>query len=218
MINANSGHINVENFLIGFHFPGVTIIPDFLSPTEECELVNKIDSCPWKNSQSGRCKQDYGPKVNFKKQKVKFATFSGLPFYIASVVKKMRTVSTLEDFDVVEQCNLEYVPERGSQIEAHFDDEWLWGERLVTLNLLSDTWFTMTCASDNACPLKAFRREDLLINNISQFSSHSCEEKLTYNMIKVKIPLNRRSLVILDGPARHKWKHAIERYVLHMHL
>lgn len=44
----------------------------------------------------------------------------------------------------VEQCNLEYVPDRGSAIDPHIDDEWLWGERLITLSLLSDTVLTFT--------------------------------------------------------------------------
>ncbi len=50
----------------------------------------------------------------------------------------------LKDFLPVELCNLEYVPDRGSAIDPHFDDFWLWGERLVTLNLLSETVLTMT--------------------------------------------------------------------------
>ncbi len=41
--------------------------------------------------------------------------------------------------------NLEYSPERGAAIDAHFDDFWLWGERLVTVNMLSGTWLSMTC-------------------------------------------------------------------------
>ncbi len=41
--------------------------------------------------------------------------------------------------------NLEYSPERGAAIDAHFDDFWLWGERLITVNMLSGTWLSMTC-------------------------------------------------------------------------
>lgn len=33
----------------------------------------------------------------------------------------------LEDFRPVEQCNLDYSPERGSAIDPHLDDAWLWG-------------------------------------------------------------------------------------------
>ncbi|KYK68389.1 hypothetical protein TGPRC2_246140 [Toxoplasma gondii TgCatPRC2] len=45
----------------------------------------------------------------------------------------------LANFQPVELCLLEYVPDRGSHIEEHFDDFWLWGPRLVTFNLASST-------------------------------------------------------------------------------
>lgn len=57
----------------------------------------------------------------------------------------MQGCKILSDFQPVEQCHLEYTPERGSSIDPHFDDFWLWGERLVTLNLLSDTVLYFVC-------------------------------------------------------------------------
>ena len=51
----------------------------------------------------------------------------------------MLNVEALSDFVPIELCNLEYAAERGSSIDFHFDDFWLWGDRLVTLNLLSDS-------------------------------------------------------------------------------
>ena len=56
----------------------------------------------------------------------------------------MHKQQVLEDFLPVELCNLEYDPSRGAAIDPHYDDFWLWGDRLVTLNLLSDTFYTMT--------------------------------------------------------------------------
>lgn len=37
----------------------------------------------------------------------------------------------------MEVCHLEYSREKGSSIDPHIDDNWLWGERLVTLSLCS---------------------------------------------------------------------------------
>lgn len=89
--------------------------------------------------------QDYGPQANFKKKKLKLTYFNGLPAFSKVVIERMwQTVPTLSDFKVVELCNLEYMPERGAAIDPHFDDFWLWGERLVTLNLLSPTIMTMS--------------------------------------------------------------------------
>ena len=213
----NKSKLQQTNF-IGFKFPGVEIVPNFIAREEEAELVDKIDKNLWKNSQSGRKKQDYGPKVNFKKQKLKMSTFNGLPFYISEVVTKMKQLSFLKDFYIVEQCNLEYVPERGSQIEPHFDDSWLWGERLVTLNMLSDTWFTMNIDNDQFVQANFFTSfQQLDVNNLDEFKQPQALETCTVlqsSLVQVKIPLKRYSLVMLSGPARHRWKHAITRLVL----
>ena len=82
--------------------------------------------------------------MNFKKQKVRLSSFSGLPAVSRSLVLRMQSEASLEDFRPVEQCNLEYLPQRGSSIDPHLDDSWLWGERLVTVNMLSDTTLTMS--------------------------------------------------------------------------
>ena len=82
--------------------------------------------------------------MNFKKRKVQVGLFAGLPQYSKVLVDRFADHSCLAGFVPVELCNLEYVPERGSAIDAHLDDWWLWGERLVTLNLLSDTIITFT--------------------------------------------------------------------------
>ena len=70
--------------------------------------------------------------------------FSGLPSFSRPLVKRVQQLEGLADFVPVELCNLEYVPERGSSIDPHLDDSWLWGNRLVTINLLSDTYLTFT--------------------------------------------------------------------------
>ncbi|CAH1778589.1 unnamed protein product [Owenia fusiformis] len=160
-------------------FPGVYVKTDFLTEIEEKTLVSEVEKQPWVESQSGRRKQDYGPKVNFKKKKIKTASFTGLPEFSESIIDKLTNLPLLKNFKVVEQCNLEYDPKHGAAIDPHFDDFWLWGEHLVTLNLLSDTFYTMSDPQN----------EDYI----------------------VKIYLPPRSLVVLYGPARFKWKHAIER-------
>ena len=91
----------------------------------------------------------------------------------------MQSLDILSSFRPVEQCHLEYTPERGSAIDPHFDDFWLWGERLVTVNLLSDTFLYFICDEEPD--------------------------------VEVYVPLQRRSLIVVYGNARHKWKHAIHR-------
>ncbi|XP_073421740.1 alpha-ketoglutarate-dependent dioxygenase alkB homolog 4 [Dendrobates tinctorius] len=213
-----------------FPFPGVTLIEEFVTENEELDMVQVMDQDEWRLSQSGRRKQDFGPKVNFKKQKIKVANFNGLPSFSKILWERMKNNSVLKGFLPVEQCNLDYNSDRGSAIDPHFDDSWLWGERLVSLNLLTDTVLTMTSSSvDNL----------LLISTLDQHSEQNgsclqpgiyrdvvnlqsdlraCEAVRTsksalvpYSDVKVAIHLPRRSLVVLYGDARYNWMHAIHR-------
>lgn len=187
-------------------FKGLTLIKEFVSEQEEKELVAHIDSSNWAESQSGRLKQvhvksvitlnvfhqpiynpilpplqDYGPKVNFKRQKIKLGSFNGLPCYSKILVERMCTNhKELTNFFPVELCNLDYNPERGSSIDPHFDDCWLWGKRLVTLSLLSHTIFTFTnplISSIEVCvPLP--RRSLVIVEGYSrQEWQHSIQRK-----------------------------------------
>nr|XP_058948191.1 alpha-ketoglutarate-dependent dioxygenase alkB homolog 4-like isoform X1 [Pocillopora verrucosa] len=160
---------------------GITVIQNFINEIEEETIVADIEKTVWKPSQSGRRKQDFGPQVNFKKRKLKLNNFTGLPQFSKVLVERMwRTVPLLSDFQPVELCNLEYTPDRGSSIDPHFDDFWVWGERLVTVNLLSDSLLTFSVSGDTS-------------------------------NIEVSVPMPRRSLIIVRGPARYEWKHAIKR-------
>ncbi|XP_053312802.1 alpha-ketoglutarate-dependent dioxygenase alkB homolog 4 [Spea bombifrons] len=207
-------------------FPGVCLIQDFVTQEEEKEMVHLMDQEEWKPSQSGRRKQDFGPKVNFKKQKLKVGNFSGLPSFSQRLWHRMKEYAVLEGFLPVEQCNLDYHSDRGSAIDPHFDDSWLWGERLVSLNLLSNTVLTMTTDSVDSIQLMATGEGtqssaiiDLKPNNFhhtdvpgsSFFDDESQTKLVPCSDVEVAICLPRRSLVVLYGEARFKWKHAIHR-------
>ncbi|XP_029925650.1 alpha-ketoglutarate-dependent dioxygenase alkB homolog 4 [Myripristis murdjan] len=173
-----------------FPFPGVFLWENFISEEEERELISKMDQDAWIQSQSGRRKQDFGPKVNFKKRKVRLGGFTGLPGLSRDLVHRMQKEPALSGFQPVEQCNLDYHPQRGSAIDPHLDDSWLWGERLVTINMLSDT--TLAMSLDQGLPELGLPGE-----------------------VQVAVRLPRRSLVVLFGEARHRWKHAIHRKDIH---
>ena len=155
---------------------GVTVIPNFITEQEEQYLVENIDTFSWEASQSGRAKQDFGPRANYKRKKLKLDKFQGLPKFSLFLRERLSGLNQLSDFIPVEQCNLDYKPELGSSIDFHFDDLWLWGERLIIVNLLSDSFMY-------------FNYEDRF----------------------VKVPLPRRSLLVMCGDGRFVWKHAIAR-------
>ena len=135
--------------------------------------------------------------MNFKQQKIKVGRFNGLPQFIERLVRRMREeVDVLADFVPVELCNLDYQPERGAHIEAHRDDSWLWGERLVTLNLCSPTLLTFSLPTS-------------LHPHPPQGTLHPHPPQGT--LPEIQIPLPQRSLVVIQGHARHLWLHSIER-------
>ena len=116
---------------------------DFVSADEEADLIEDLDKLPWDLSQSGRRKQNFGPRANFKKRKTKVGNFSGFPVCTKFIQDRFLTVPEyLEDYRTAEQCSIEYKPETGSCIEPHIDDIWIWGERIVQLNLLADSVLT----------------------------------------------------------------------------
>lgn len=98
---------------------GVFLKRDAIDEQTESKLIDSICREPWASSQSGRRKQDYGPRVNFRKRKIKTAGFNGLPQISTQVLRQLREQDKLigeklTDFTEVEVCNLEYCPERGS--------------------------------------------------------------------------------------------------------
>lgn len=98
----------------------------------------------------------------------------------------------LSDFRVIEVCNLEYTPERGSYITAHFDDFHFWGRRIVTLNLLSPTKLVLTREQPN------------------ESSQHAGNDRKDQSpIIEIVVNLARRSMLVLSGDARYQWKHEI---------
>lgn len=165
---------------------GIYIQENFITYDEEQFLLSEINKSKWIESQSGRFKQDFGPKANFKQKKLKYSTFTGLPFYSQFLIKRLQSCSfeAIRNFVPVELCNLRYEASRGACIEPHFDDFWLWGDRLITFNLLENTFLTLK-------PSKQVN-ESLI----------DCQ---------VLLPMSRYSLIALTDDARFKWMHGIKK-------
>eukprot|EP00116_Pleurobrachia_bachei_P003272 sb/3463534/ len=131
---------------------GVHVVRGFITPQEEDDLIREIKGGEWAPSQSGRVKQDFGPRANYKRKKLKLGSFAGLPASTSFLRERLvNMIPVLATFQPVEQCNLLYHPERGSHIDFHFDDSWLWGERLVIINLASDTMFSFLYPASRRC-------------------------------------------------------------------
>lgn len=182
-------------------YPGVYIQLDFINEEEEKQLMENIDDVPWDISQSGRRKQNYGPKTNFKKKKVVLGSFEGFPEFSKFLQDRFASVELLKDYQTIEQCSLEYDPSKGASIDPHIDDCWIWGERIVTVNCLSDTVLTMTpfvgdskrynlpCA-DEYCPVVDSEGNVIKNNVVEKSALEACKPVNNLDVI-VRIPMPR---------------------------
>lgn len=100
---------NLDQFVT---IKGVSVRNEVISKDEELTLVESMDCHPWIDSQSGRRKQDFGPKINFKRKKINFTNFTGLPCYDMQLFDGIRlsepVKEVLDGFEPVEICHLEY--------------------------------------------------------------------------------------------------------------
>lgn len=202
---------DVENCLQNAHegqermdFPGMFIKLDFLSQEEETRLITDLDSLPWSLSQSGRRKQNFGPKCNFKKKKLQLGDFTGFPKTTKFVQEKFSAIDLMKGYQTVEQCTLEYDPKRGASIDPHIDDCWIWGDRIVTVNLLSDSILTMT-------PYRGVKTKYNLQFVPEKYMQLQSADEIKEDNIAVRIPMPRRSLLVMYGQARYWWEHMVLR-------
>ncbi|XP_014480570.1 PREDICTED: alpha-ketoglutarate-dependent dioxygenase alkB homolog 4 [Dinoponera quadriceps] len=192
-------------------YPGVYIKLDFLNEDEAKGLMKALDHLPWQASQSGRRKQNFGPKCNFKKRKLQLGTFDGFPKTTQFVQTKFGQVPLLRDFNTVEQCSLEYDPVRGASIDPHIDDCWIWGERIVTVNVLGDSVLTMTPYRGQ---INRYNLDCVPNYNSSVLKDDVCNNTQAAHIdddVVVRLPMPAGSLMILYGPARYKWEHSVLR-------
>ncbi|XP_045516144.1 alpha-ketoglutarate-dependent dioxygenase alkB homolog 4 [Pieris brassicae] len=203
-------------------YPGIYIKLDFISKDEENELMKHIDEMPWDISQSGRRKQNFGPKTNFKKRKIVAGKFNGFPQFSKYLQERFNSIDLLKGYHVIEQCSLEYDPIKGASIDPHIDDCWVWGERILTLNCLTDTVLTMTpfkgdtkkynlsCAEEYPPIIKEDGSLNLQLQACSQSMFEACRPLSQLDVI-VRIPMIRRSLALMYGEPRYHWEHCILR-------
>ncbi|KAM8715098.1 hypothetical protein ACLKA7_002185 [Drosophila subpalustris] len=194
----------------GLPLPGIFVQEQFLSPDEGTQLMNDLDALPWAVSQSGRRKQNYGPKTNFKKRRLQLGAFEGFPASTRYVQERFESVPLLRNFQTIEQCSLEYEPSKGASIDPHVDDCWIWGERVVTVNCLADAVLTLNVyeeqqASKYNLDLVPQYEQQLLEPLLSP------EQLASYKGKVLRIPMPNLSLIVLYGPARYQFEHAVLR-------
>jgi len=126
-------------------FVGFDLVLDAIEDeAAEEAILKQIEAWPWQPSQSGRWKQDFGPKANFKRRQVKVPDdWQGFPVYARELMAVVCSrCPSLEGFEAAEFLALRYDSDRGANHALHVDDTWLWGERIIGVSLGSAAVFT----------------------------------------------------------------------------
>ncbi len=168
--------------------PGLVYMRDFLSETEEQDLVRRIDLCDW-NEELKRRVQHYGWRYDYKARQVSSDMRLGpLPEWADHIARRLVRKGLLSDAPDQVIVN-EYVGKQG--ISKHIDSR-SFADGIATISLL-ESWEMV------------FRKQD---GKRQQSRQHS-DGVRDMNMKPVRQRLDRRSAMIMTGDARYRWTHEI---------
>ncbi|KAJ3413390.1 hypothetical protein HDV05_008101 [Chytridiales sp. JEL 0842] len=162
------------------HIPGLILIPSFLTPTEEQELINSIEreDKPWENLSTRQVKH-YGFQFDYTLNKSTLST-SPLPPFLSPLLARLR--ETLPDWNPDQLTINRYPPASG--ISPHVDTHTAFRGPIVSVSLLSDVSME-------------FRRR--------LFGDDGKMKK--YEAFEVRV--GKGSCLVMSGDARFGWEHGI---------
>lgn len=178
-------------------FHGLVVWPDFVTAEEAARLLDAIESRPFAPAQSGKQKQHFGPRMNFRARRMNPRGFEGLPAFARALELRVRERvaatpagaaipglrEALAQYVTTDAFVLRYEAERQSNLDLHIDDAFAYGELILDLSLESDSWLTLLDGDPQSGVDRVFR----------------C----------VRAALPARSMALLFGPARRGWLHGI---------
>ena len=133
----------IKDNISNIPFDGVFTYENVFTNEEIEAILNELNLTPWIDSQSGRKKQDFASiKINYKKKKIKYVKEVEFPTYKSLIDNKLKQLNI--EMDIKEIGNLLYQHDIGAHIEPHIDDVWIWGNKILGVNLLSNTVMTFS--------------------------------------------------------------------------
>ena len=152
---------------------GLTLVPGYLPPPHQAELLARIDALPWRTDLKRRV-QHHGWRYDYRARRVAADDRIGpLPDWLGEEAERLVADGWFEKRPDQAIVN-EYEPGQG--IAAHIDCQPCFGEAIASLSIGS------------ACMME-FRERG--------------------SGGRVSLALEPGSLLVLSGPARHSWTHAI---------
>jgi alkylated DNA repair protein alkB family protein 4 len=175
-------------------FSGLVVWRDFVTEAEAARLLDEIESRLFVPAQSGKAKQHFGPRMNFRKRRMNPRGFEGLPRFARDLERRVRAraaeepepaglSAALEAYVTTDAFVLRYESARASNLDLHVDDTFAYGELILALSLESDGWLTFLDADPQ------------------------CGVDRPFACVRARLPA--RSMALLFGPARYHWLHGI---------
>lgn len=187
------------------NIPGLYLLHDFVSATEEEELLQSVDSRPW-NSLAKRRVQHYGYEFCYDIRNVNTKRCLGeLPSFLSPILERISLCPTFKNADpdriVLDQLTVnEYPP--GVGLSPHID----------THSAFEDLIFSLSLAGPCIMEFRRYGDGDWRRRVASSIDTKvDCPEDGS-NCIKRAIYLPPRSLLLLSGEARYAWHHYIPHH------
>lgn len=133
MLSADATPLDLQSLLADTAIiPGITYIPDYISASEEEQLLLKIDQQTW-STQLKRKVQHYGYKYDYKKRLLEASMHLGaLPNWAQNIAQRFTLEGLTEKLPDQAIVN-EYLPGQG--IASHIDCVPCFGNTIISLSL-----------------------------------------------------------------------------------
>lgn len=185
------------------NIPGLYLLHDFISPTEEEELLAAVDDKPW-NSLAKRRVQHYGYEFCYETRNVNTRQRLGeLPPFVSPILERISLFPNLEnDANVVlDQLTVnEYPP--GVGLSPHIDTHSAFEGFIFSLSLAGPCIMEFRRYADGAW----FPKDTSSTDTKEQTPENGP------NFLRRAIYLPPRSMLLLSGEARYAWHHYIPHH------
>jgi alkylated DNA repair protein alkB family protein 4 len=205
--DATASAASALRFRVEPALPGHFLVPDFVSPEEELELVAELDAIapPWTPSafNGAHSGKRWGVECDLTRRVVRPARLE-MPASLERLAARMRALGhpALANFRPNEANAISYRREAGHRLDLHVDDRQLSGDVLVNLSLRGDCVMTYE-------PLR--RKPHAKKTGSMNPTTARGVEAPPPRASSVRIGLPRRSLQVQSGSARFDFAHGIRR-------
>ncbi|CAL5359292.1 unnamed protein product [Camellia sinensis] len=195
-VNTNDS-IPVSLVASELNIPGLHLWHDFVTATEEEELLAAVDDRPWKSLAKRRV-QHYGTRnINTRE------SMGELPSFVSPILERISLISDLDNAAniVLDQLTVNEYPS-GVGLSPHIDTHSAFEELIFSLSLAGPCIMEFRRYSEGVSLPKPDSGTDNQVENPNSSS----------NFIRRAIYLPPRSMLLLSGEARYAWLHYIPHH------